>query len=486
MSNRQLHNLTPISNSIDSADLFVVVDKSELTTHAVPLGDLSDALDGTIFLSSSYSLTSSLSLNERTAPNLIGSVTYSFPGTYILTGLTIGKEYFWIKGVNDTSLVNVLQTLTDSGTFTAGAVNVALTGTSLAAVTAQVYVYPKSGVEISQYVITSSYTTTLSGSSSFAWSSSYVLTSSHAHADSDLFEVTASDDTLNIYTIPNAGGSIVIKPRTPFVNSYLIKPLSHADAIGSRVISSTSGIITYYGLPARQYDFEVSKLDTSEKVLRFSAILAYNTPPAVRYGEFRYFSPGGAQYTSGSGVTSISSSKSISSGFSDESDAVRSASFSAVALNMSGSGVFSISSSRSSASFFAEHTSLSLTSSNGPLPGMILLYAGIRVSGSNAWYDCNGQSYSTLYTDLSSSIGNKFTDGVVSNRLPKISSNLYSGSGPYNKQVYISQSVLGHPTNNQISMSYGTGTIVGTYSEGTVYGTDMGPSGSAFYYNIKR
>lgn len=408
MSNRQLHNLTPISNSIDSADLFVVVDKSELTTHKVSLGELSDAIDGTTFLSSSYSSTSSFT-----------------------TGTTMSSSR-------------------------------------------------------AEFVITSSYTRGLSGSSAYAWSSSYVWNSVHAHADSDLFEITSSDDTLNIYTIPNAGGSITIKPRPPFVNSYLIKPLSHADVIGSRVISSTSGIITYYGLPARHYEFEVSKLDANEKILRFSSILSYSITANVKYGEFRYFSSGGTQYTSGSGVTSISSSKSIISSFSELSDGVTSASFTSTAANASGNDVFSISASKSSESFFSDNTLISSISSNGPLPGMVLLYAGIRVIGSNAWYDCNGQSYSTSYTDLSASIGNKFTDGSIPNRLPKISSNFYSGSGPYNKQVYISQSILGHPTNTQISKSYGTGTIVGTYPEGTVYGTDMGPSGSAFYYNIKR
>lgn len=486
MSNRQLHNLTPISNSIDSADLFVVVDKSELTTHAVPLRDLSGALDGTIFLSSSYALTSSISLNERVAPGLIGSVSYSFPGSYILTGLTIGKEYSWIKGVNDTSLVNVLQTLTDSGRFTAGAVNVALTGTSLAAVTAQVYEYPRSGVEISQYVITSSYTHTLSGSSAFAWSSSYAFSASQCFTNFDLFEITASDDTLNIYTIPNAGGSITVKPRSPFANSYVLKPTSHADIIGSRIISSTSGVISYLGLPARTYEFEVSKLDSSEKVLKFSATITYNNPPTIRYGEFVYHSAG-AQYASGSGVTSISSSFNLNASHSVSFGNVTIASSSIFALNSSGSGTFSISSSiNTSSSLYAEHSSLSLTSSNGPLPGMILLYAGIRDSGSNSWYDCNGGEYSTAYVALSSSVGNKFTDGVVSARLPKISSNFYSGSGPYNKQVYLTSTVLGHPTNTQISMSYGTGTIVGTYPEGTVNGTDIAAGGRAFYYNIKR
>lgn len=408
MSNRQLHNLTPISNSIDSADLFVVVDKSELTTHAVPLRDLSDALDGTIFLSSSYAVSSS---------------------------------------------------------FT--------TGTT-----------PSSSLALN--VVSSSYTLALSGSSAFAWSSSYAFSASQCFTNFDLFEITASDDTLNIYTIPNAGGSITVKPRSPFANSYVLKPTSHADIIGSRIISPTSGVISYFGLPARVYEFEVSKLDSSEKVLKFSATITYNNPPTIRYGEFIYHSAGGAQFVSGSHVTSITSSNAITSSFSETFAFVTSASVSSVAVCASGSGVFAISASRSSASLSAERSELSLISSNGPLPGMILLYAGIRDSGSNSWYDCNGGAYSTGFADLSASIGNKFTDGVVSNRLPKISSNFYSGSGPYNKQVYLTSTVLGHPTNTQISMSYGTGTIVGTYPEGTVNGTDIAAGGRAFYYNIKR
>lgn len=408
MSNRQLHNLTPINNSIDSADLFVVVDKSELTTHAVPLGDLSDALDGTIFLSSSYALTSSLT-----------------------TGVTLSSS-------------------------------------------------------LASNVVTASYTLAASGSSVFSWSSSYADNSSHCFTDFDLFEITASDDTLNIYTIPNAGGSIVIKPRSPFVNSYVLKPVSHADVIGSRIISSTSGIISYLGLPARIYEFEVSKLDTIEKVLRFSAVISYNNPPNVRYGHFIYHSSGGSVYASGSGVTSISSSANLNTSHSSNIGNVVSASAAVYALNSSGSGTFSISSSVNSSSLYAEHSATSLISSNGPLPGMILIYAGIRDSGSNAWYDCNGDEYPIASASLSESIGNKFTDGVVSARVPKISSNFYSGSGPYNKQVYLTPTDIGHPNNNQISMSYGTGTIVGTYPEGTVNGTDMASRGRAFYYNIKR
>lgn len=408
MSNRQLHNLTPISNSIDSADLFVVVDKSELTTHAVPLGDLSDALDGTIFLSSSYALTSSFT-----------------------TGHT-----------------------------------------------------PSASISLN--AITSSYSENMSGSSVFAWSSSYAFSVNQCFTDFDLFEITASDDTLNIYTIPNAGGSITIKPRSPFANSYVLKPTSHSDIIGSRIISPTSGVISYLGLPARVYEFEVSKLDTSEKVLKFSTTITYNNTPTSRYSEFVYHSAGGAQFASGSYVTAHSASAATSSRFSLTLNTVVSSSIAAVAKNASGSGVFSISASMASASLFADRSGLSLTSSNGPLPGMILIYAGIRDSGSNAWYDCSGGSYSTAYVALSSSIGNKFTDGVVSNRTPKISSNANSGSGPYNKQVYLTSTALGHPTNNQISMSYGTGTIIGNYPEGTVNGTDMADRGRAFYYNIKR
>lgn len=405
MSNRQIHNLTPISNSIDSADLFVVVDKSKLTTNTVPLRALSDAIDGTIFLSSSYAVTSSFTSGNTPSCSLATNVSMS--------------------------------------------------------------VY------------------TLNVSNSIALSCSYAHTSDHCYTNFDLFEITSSDDSLNIYTIPNAAGTILIKPRHPFASSYVLKPLSHSDIIGSRIISSSLSC-SYMGLPANLYEFEVSKLDSSDRIVKFGVKLEYNSSPVTRYSEFRYFSSGGAQYAQGNGVFSISSSFSSRTNDSKNIFCVTSSSRTSVALNSSGIDTFSISSSVSAETLFTETSNLANTSSNGPLPGMILLYAGIRVTGSSEWYDCNGQSYSTSYTELSSSLQNKFTDGIVSNRLPKISSNLYSGSGPYNKQFYISQSILGHPTNNQISKSYGTGTIIGVYPEGTVLGTDMGPSGSAFYYNIKR
>ena len=410
MSNRQLHNLTPISNSIDAADLFVVIDKSKLTTNKITLGELSDSIDGTIFLSSSYAETSSFT-----------------------TGTAISTSF-------------------------------------------------------AEYVITSSNTSRMSGSGVFAWSSSFSDACEHCWTDFDLFEITSSDDTLNVYEISQASGLIIINPRSPFVNSYVLKPLSHADEVGQRIISSTSGRIIYTGLPARIYEFEVANLyDTnSQKKSKFSVLIKATGSADVRYGEFKYFAAGGAQYASGSNVFAISSSYSDRSSFSDKIRNVESSSITYFAQNASGSLVIANSASVAKTASFAQHCGTSYTSSNGPLPGMILLYAGVRVSGSNAWYNCDGGVYSTSYTELSTSLQSKFTDGVSSNRLPKISSNLNSGSGPYNMQVYISQSQLGHPTNDQISQSYGTTTITGSYPEGLVYGPDIGPSGSAFYYNIKR
>jgi hypothetical protein len=495
MSNRQLHNLTPISNSIDSADLFVVVDKSELTTHAVPLGDLSDALDGTIFLSSSYALTSSISLNERLAPNLIGSVSYNFPGFYQLTGLTIGKEYSWIKGVNDTSLVNVLQTLTDSGRFTAGAVNVAITGTSLAAVTAQVYEYPRSGVDTSQFVTNSSYSHVASGSAVFAWSSSFAVSSSYSFTHRDLLEITFSGDTLNILTSPVGNATMSIRVRAPVGNSYVIKPITYTDILGSRVISPSSNAVTYFGLPSNSYEFEVSKLDSVDRSLRFGVTIPYNPTPTLYYSEFIYFSPGGAQNASGPNIWAISASlTTTSSALSNHSLSSISSSLARFASNGSGSGISAISSSMSVTATWANRSRVALTSSNGPLPGMILIYAGVFLSGSNNWFNCDGRSYSqSLYPSLSSSFGSKFTDGVISDRLPKITTNLPTssgGSGPYNSSINrnFSQITSSGPANYNISMSYAVAAyITGSYPDGTiVYGTNMGPSGSAFYYNVKR
>jgi hypothetical protein len=149
----------------------------------------------------------------------------------------------------------------------------------------------------------------------------------------------------------------------------------------------------------------------------------------------------------------------------------------------------------------SERCRLSHTSSNGPLPGMILIYAGVFLSGSKNWYNCDGRTYtSSLEPGLAAALGQKFATGspwpsgpVVINRLPKISTNLPTssgGTGPYNSSINTTNTerTSSGPMNSHISQSYGvTSYITGSYSDGTiVYGTNMGPSGSAFYYNIKR
>jgi len=408
MSNRQIHNLTPISNSIDSADLFVVVDKSKLTTNTVPLRALSDAIDGTIFLSSSYAVTSSFTSGNTPSCSLATNVSMS--------------------------------------------------------------VY------------------TLNVSNSIALSCSYAHTSDHCYTNFDLFEITSSDDSLNIYTIPNAAGTILIKPRHPFASSYVLKPLSHSDIIGSRIISSSLSC-SYMGLPANLYEFEVSKLDSSDRIVKFGVKLEYNSSPVTRYSEFRYFSSGGAQYAQGNGVFSISSSFSISTSGSLSLGSVVSSSTANFSENTSRIGTTAFSASTSTSASFSQTSQQSDNSSNGPLPGMILLYAGVSVSGSDQWYNCDGSTYITSYTELSTSLQSKFTDGVTSNRLPHLTTNSSSGIGPHNKQIYVEGGIppiLGNPNNKQISQSYGMGgNITGSYSTGIISGSQI-ESPAAFYYNIKR
>jgi hypothetical protein len=414
MPNSQLYNLTPISNSISPADLFVVVDKSKLTTHKISLGELSDSIDGAIFLSSSYSNSSSLT--------------------------------------NPTTQVSV---------------------------------------SLSQMVISSSYTFGLSGSNAFAWSSSNAFNCNHCWTNFDTFEITASDDSRDVYQFPNGAGSIEIRPKHPtsMTGVYVIEPLKYYDELGAKII--TSSATSYQRLSARQYEFEIYRINANDRRTRFNVTLIGSVNSAgTKYGTIVHYYSGGALYANGQSptgsVTAITSSVVTNASFAHLLNTVISSSITTFVNSASGSGIFSLSSSYASRSLFSQTTSTSETSSNGPLPGMILLYAGVRVSGSSNWYNCDGGLYNTNYTELSASLQSKFTDGVSSNRLPKLSSNLNSGSGPFNQQVYISQSSLGHPTNDQISQSYGTGTIVGVYTEGTVYGTDIGSSGSAFYYNIKR
>lgn len=72
----------------------------------------------------------------------LASGSYNGAGNKTITGLTIGNTYYFEAGANDTSCSDAFVTLTRAGFFTAGAVNVALTGTPSAAVTATLYAVP--------------------------------------------------------------------------------------------------------------------------------------------------------------------------------------------------------------------------------------------------------------------------------------------------------------------------------------------------------
>jgi hypothetical protein len=67
-----------------------------------------------------------------------GAQTYNGSGAYTLSGLTAGRSYYWLKGANDTSLVNGTETLSTSGLFIAQGTSATLNGTNSASVTAAV------------------------------------------------------------------------------------------------------------------------------------------------------------------------------------------------------------------------------------------------------------------------------------------------------------------------------------------------------------
>ena len=421
MSNSQLHNLST-HTSLDSRDLLVVVDRSELTTNKIEVGELSDALDGTIFLSSSYALTSSLT-NRPTSP-----VSTSF----------------------------------------------------------------------ANYTSASSFSSNMSGSGVIAAGASFSHLSMWAHAISDFIQVTASSDYIDIYGIGRSGGRLNFVTQSSFVNSYLIRPLSHGDTLGSQVLSPSVATVTYNGLSVGQYGFEISLLDYPGRILTFFANIPKTTLAENKYYLLQYFEAGGVYYASGSNVLAISASVAETSSWSKNNSATHWASSSAVASSTNRLTTTAISASRTTSSKYALQSDISTFSSNGPLPGMILLYAGVQITGSENWLSCNGSTYSIpSNAALSASIGSKFSASatpLIPNVLPNISSNLGSGSGPFNERFYISSSILGHPTNNQISESYasiisgsGAGSFTGSYASGSIYGTEItGWAPRAFYYNIKR
>lgn len=338
-------------------------------------------------------------------------------------------------------------------------------------------------------VISSSQATFISGSKVFAISSSYTQFVENTYTPYCTFEITSSGDSTGITELPRGNGSIIINQRTQNGSSggtFLFRCTNHTDKVGSKIIGNISSPITFNGFVSGNYDFEISKITTDERKIRLSVPIYYENPQIIHYDLITYFYSGGASSASGSSVFSISSSYSSASGFSFNITSVTSASAATVTYNSSGSNTSAISASLVSSSFYAQKVDLAYSSSNGPLTGMIMIYAGIRPSSSAAWYNCDGNVYSLTESNLSASLGAKFSDGTSLNRLPKISSNLNSGSGPYNGQLLVENNIFGMPTNNQISQSYGSNSIIASYIEGTVYGPSIGSSGSAFYYNIRR
>lgn len=422
MSNNQLHTLAS-HTSLDSRDLLVVVDRSELTTHKIEVDELSDALDGTIFLSSSYSLTSSFLIQPERP------ISTSF----------------------------------------------------------------------ASYASSSGFASNLSGSNVIAAGSSFTHISTLAHSINDFIQVTASSDYIDIYGIGKSGGQLRFVTQSNFINSYLIRPLSHQDTLGSRVLSPAIGNVTYDGLSVGSYGFEISMLDYPGRILTFFGNIPAASPVTTKYYLLQYFEPGGASYVSGIGVTSVTSSLSITSSRSRNSDNSHWASSSAATSATERIHTTATSVSVTTSSHFSQRSNISNFSSNGPLPGMILLYAGVQITGSENWLSCNGSTYNIpTNSALNASISSKFSASAspgIPNVLPNISSNVGSGSGPFNERFYISSSILGHPTNNQISESYGVNagnsgsyeSFTGSYASGSVYGTEIiGWQPRAFYYNIKR
>jgi hypothetical protein len=67
-----------------------------------------------------------------------GASSYSGGGSFTLSGLTVGLEYKWTKGANDTSITSGATTISSTGNITAEATAATLLGTPSAAVTAVV------------------------------------------------------------------------------------------------------------------------------------------------------------------------------------------------------------------------------------------------------------------------------------------------------------------------------------------------------------
>jgi len=437
MANQQIFNLSQLnSSSVSPADLLIVEDISGNELKNVSVGSLSDSVDGTIFLSASYAKTSSLAA----VGNLISS--------------SISSSF-------------------------------------------------------ANYVSQSSWATNMSGSSVHAISSSFSHHTRHVISISELIEITSSSDYTSIYAVGSAGGGITFKIASP-KGLYILSPTSHKDNLRSAIIGGANTTHFVGGLSSGSYGFNISNLLDSGSVLlpggdslNFSVdVVTTPSPSTYSYRTILFHNLGRVDYSvNSSNYAHTSSLTTVTASFSDFIHQTTSSRYASSVVYTTPAGTFAYSASLVVTASFTEKTSLSTTSSNGPAAGMIFLYAGIRPTGSEQWYNCDGGLYnSTAYTDLSSSLGSKFTvAGSGSARLPKLDSSLFSssfaggvwtnvitGSGPFNTKIPISQSVLGHPNNIQISMSHAGTYLVATYSNGTYNGSTLQNDGRAFYYNIRR
>src|SRR5690242_12592157 len=75
--------------------------------------------------------------NASQGSSLIAGAAYDDDGNYVVA-VTAGKIYTWTKAANDTSLVNGMETLNATGTFTAQGASVTLTGAADLAVSAEI------------------------------------------------------------------------------------------------------------------------------------------------------------------------------------------------------------------------------------------------------------------------------------------------------------------------------------------------------------
>ena len=112
------------------------------TPYAILVTATSSAVTGTIVFDGGTvnAVDAGQASGTPTSGNLVPSAaSYSVGGSYTLTGLMVGYNYWWSPGVNDTNITIGSTTITGAGTILATASSATLTGTPSAAVTATVY-----------------------------------------------------------------------------------------------------------------------------------------------------------------------------------------------------------------------------------------------------------------------------------------------------------------------------------------------------------